>query len=80
MDDVGVGPGSAGLHRRCSRPLPERPVSAVTSRPPAAAQTMPARRLQISEGGKRPAGTPRCSTTPMDISNTRATADALKAF
>ncbi|KPI92687.1 hypothetical protein RR46_13908 [Papilio xuthus] len=30
--------------------------------------------------GKRAAGTPRCLTTPMDISNTRGTADALPAF
>ncbi|KPJ05191.1 hypothetical protein RR46_04028 [Papilio xuthus] len=33
-----------------------------------------------AEGGKRSAGTPRCSTTPMHISNTRGTADALPAF
>ncbi|KPJ03410.1 hypothetical protein RR46_00968 [Papilio xuthus] len=34
----------------------------------------------ITVGGKRAAGTPRCSTTSMDISNTRGTADALPAF
>ncbi|KPI96453.1 hypothetical protein RR46_12483 [Papilio xuthus] len=33
-----------------------------------------------TKGDKRAAGTPRCSTTPMDISNTRGTADALPAF
>ncbi|KPJ05654.1 hypothetical protein RR46_00766 [Papilio xuthus] len=32
------------------------------------------------QGGKQAAGTPRCSTTPMDTSNTRGTADALPAF
>ncbi|KPI91366.1 hypothetical protein RR46_14870 [Papilio xuthus] len=36
---------------------------------------------QVSEEeDKRAAGTLRCSTTPMDISNTRGTADALPAF
>ncbi|KPJ01029.1 hypothetical protein RR46_05294 [Papilio xuthus] len=34
----------------------------------------------ITISGKRAAGTSRCSTTPMNISNTRGTADALPAF
>ncbi|KPJ05310.1 hypothetical protein RR46_01138 [Papilio xuthus] len=35
---------------------------------------------KYTEGCKRATGTPRCSTTPMDISNTRGTADVLPAF
>ncbi|KPI91760.1 hypothetical protein RR46_15264 [Papilio xuthus] len=37
----------------------------------------PATRVEV---GKRAAGTRRCSTTPIDIRNTRGTTDALLAF
>ncbi|KPI99132.1 hypothetical protein RR46_02349 [Papilio xuthus] len=41
---------------------------------------VPSAMFFITEEGKRAVGTPRCSTMPMDISNTRGTADALPAF